>query len=243
MEVCTCWVYAPKRELQLRPEGNRQQFRQQSYVTIWRTVMKTLEQVSETLGSMIKTAKALPGFRFDSNVVNVVQKEIPALINDGRENEAIRRGEELIKSLHAVLGAFVRYSVMPKKLSETETREGRFTQIVRDLDEKERFDEDLIAGLNKKLEELKAAVNTETNGSFDIRIAAYTAMHEAVDKAVDEQKKRDHKRAVLEKASKKAARDKADAEATERNKAHAQSQRQALLQQRKAQATAFSNLL
>lgn len=204
----------------------------------------SLDQVREDLRTLIGQMKSVDGFRIGEAVKENVDR-MALHVEAGRTAEAAEAGLEALEAGRNILGAFLRHSVIDRKPSDDGQpgRDSFFTREIGLRRNDEKFDEDIIAGLEAKHKKLEEVVRTENNGCFTQRIEAYNIAKRALDDADKEQKRRDvvrHQQALHQKRVQNGQK---DAEATVRNQAAAANQRQALLEQRKKDADDIRSFL
>ncbi|HEX5429602.1 MAG TPA: hypothetical protein VFX17_00805 [Patescibacteria group bacterium] len=204
----------------------------------------TIQDAKEQLVTLLGTVKKIESFRIPDTVRTNINMTASHL-EKGDEQNAVRAANEAINGLHAIFGAFIRNAFLDRVVSDNGIEISRKSYFSRQLEEREgeKYDEDLLAGLKSKFNKAVEAVHTETNGTFENRVEAYTMVHDALKAADDEQKKRDRKRAVIAENNRRAMKNQADAEATERNLQHTTNQRQLMLERRKQEADAFRSLI
>jgi hypothetical protein len=204
----------------------------------------SLEQVREDLRTLIGAMKSVDGFRIGEAVKENVDR-MASHIEAGRTAEAAEAGFEALGAGRNILGAFLRHSVIDRKPGDDGQpgKDSFFTREIGLRRDDEKFDEDIIAGLEAKCKNLEEVVRTENNGCFTQRIEAYNITKRALDSSDQEQKRRDTVRHQLSIHQKRVQNGQKDAEATARNQAAAANQRQQLLQQRKKDADDIRSLL
>lgn len=188
------------------------------------TEKKTFESVVGLMREVKAICDQIPAFRIPEEIIKGFSKSA-ALHQVGKSDEGARAGLKLVGHLRGLLAAFIRFSVYPKQMPDGSERKPFFVQQIERLEE-DGYETGIIVGLRAKMEELVQAVKAETDGSFELRIAAYTAMTEALRIAEEEQAKFDRKRLNGGHAIQKPAPDTAMAK------------RMALLDRRKAEADA-----
>ncbi len=201
----------------------------------------SLEQVKEDLRTLIAAMKSVDGFRIREEVAEPV-KQMASFLEVGRTDDAIEAGLDAIEAGRNILGAFLRHSAIDREVNG-EMREGFFTREIGRRRDDEKYDEDVVAGLDAKRKALEEAVRTETGDCFDKRVEAYNTAKRALASADQEQERRDRVRSQQTYRNGKAKKEKADTEATALNRAHAENQRQVLLERRKQEADDIRNLL
>ena len=137
------------------------------------------------MSTLVDVATKLSGFQNDGSYV-VVWRRAAGAFRVGDKEKAVELGLEAINTFRAILGGFLKYSVFSKKMENGEERPGRFVKFIAER-ENDDYQPAIIARLNEHRVTLEAAVKAERNGMFDVRIAAYTAMVEAIDAADAEQ--------------------------------------------------------
>jgi len=143
------------------------------------------------MSTLVDVATKLSGFQNDGSYV-VVWRRAAGAFRVGDKEKAVELGLEAINTFRAILGGFLKYSVFSKKMENGEERPGRFVKFIAER-ENDDYQPAIIARLNEHRVTLEAAVKAERNGMFDVRIAAYTAMVEAIDAADAEQDELDEK--------------------------------------------------
>lgn len=153
----------------------------------------TFDSVVEEMKALKAFADRVEGFRISDSIVGD-WKAAAGLIQAGQEEKAVAAAKKPIEALRAILSAFVRNSVFPKKVPEGQTPPvPHFVSLIGEREE-DNYDEDIVNHLRSKLRELETAVKTETNGSFDLRASAYAEMKAAIFDADQRQKMLDEKR-------------------------------------------------
>lgn len=146
---------------------------------------QSFDQVVVQVEELKATCLRIDEFKFDP-VVTDGWKNATDLLASGREQEAVRAGVKTFEMLRGFLAGYIRGSVVKKHTEEP----GYFVNVVEEI-ERCGYDDDIVDGLREKLNELKAAVKAETNGSFDQRITAYVALDTAIKAADKEQERRE----------------------------------------------------
>jgi len=196
--------------------------------------------VMDDMRQMKAVISQIPVFRVHPDVRDEWRRAAD-LLEKGSEEEAVSVGADAVKSIRNMLGAFLRSSVIGKAIGDVR-QPGHFQKLVDERDA-DNYDEDVVGSLRKKLSDLEEAVRAETNGTFEQRVAAYTAMSQAIESADQEQKKRDEKRRVQAAADKKAAKvAKEESTRVANRQAALAQQRQAEEQRRQVAADARSIL-
>lgn len=204
----------------------------------------SLDQVREDLRGLIGHMKSVDGFRIGEAVkenVNQMAKHVEA----GGTAEAVEAGLEALEAGRNILGAFLRHSVIDRKPGDDGQpgKDSFFTREIGLRRDDEKFDEDIIAGLEAKRKNLEEVVRTENNSCFTQRIEAYNIAKRSLDDADREQKRRDIVRRQQALHQKRVQNGQKDAETMARNQAAAANQRQQLLEQRKKDADDIRSLL
>lgn len=163
-------------------------------MTISTKITEMTAQIQELWGFM-KSAKE---FRISPKLSEGV-RVVSQLVKDGKNDDAVKNGAEVLRAGRAILGAFIRNSVVDQEATETSTFQmARFTKEIRRraFDDDGPYDDDIIAKLEKKKEELLVMVRGgEFGPNFTERIRAYNAMVDALVKADEDQKRLDRTRA------------------------------------------------
>ncbi len=201
----------------------------------------SIDEAKEQVRNLVSAMKMVEGFRIPESV-EVGVKKMASHIESGENFQAVGAAREVLNAGQAILGAFIRFSVVDRKAEGQPDRVAMFSREIAVRNE-EGYDEDILGGLETKRKALEEAVRSELNGTFVSRVEAYNMLKKAVDAADLEQKRRDRVRQVREVASRKSQKVTKDADATALNKAVAQTQREALLAKRREEAEELRNLL
>ena len=135
----------------------------------------------------------IEGFRVSDAIIGD-WKHAASLVEAGKEALAVEVAQKPIEGIRAILSAFIRNSVFAKPVPEGQTSQIPFFARLINERQEDGYDEDIIAGLRKKVEGLAQAVRTETNGTFEQRVSAYVVVKEAIAEADIKQKALDEKR-------------------------------------------------
>lgn len=151
--------------------------------------------VLSTMGALSEVIKKIPYFRVFPDV-KAQWNDATVVYENGDEAAAVRAGLKAIDSLRNIFGAFLRNAIIGKTIGEK--REAGFFENLILKKEAEFYEDDIIAGLRKKLAEAEMAVNGETNGTFEKRIDAYLMIQSSLVVADAQQAQVDKKRVVHE---------------------------------------------
>lgn len=202
----------------------------------------SFDQIKDDLRTLVTQMKTVDGFRIGEPITVQVQA-MASHIEAGKTQEAVAAGREAISAGRNILGAFLRNSVIDRRPEGQPERPAYFTEQIRLRRDDEKYDEDIVAGLESKRKKLEEAVRTETNGTYSARVEAYNTLKKALDDADRMQSQRDNVRRQQDAAAKKQKKRQDDVDATERNKAAAAIQRQQMLASRKQEADDIRNLI
>lgn len=200
--------------------------------------ISTIAELFVVLGDLTKVMRGTKSFKMSSEFkaafVNVAD-----YIEANDERQAVRGGLEVLKMGRGILHAFYRNSVIDKVANGELQKLARFTLDMNERRDVRRYDQDVVAKLEKVRKALEQTVRMETGDFFAERLVAYNTMNEALETADAEQKKRNGVRKERELTARK-TREKA---AEEAGKLAAVAQRDALMQQRKSEAQSLIALV
>lgn len=187
--------------------------------------------------------KSVDGFQI-SEVVKKAVAEMASFVEAGRKTEAVEVGLEAFEAGRNILAAFLRHSVIDR--AETQDQPEKlsfFTQVIGLRRDKEKYDEDIVAGLESKCKKLEEAIRAETNSCFTQRVEAYNVVKRALVSADQEQRRRDRVRSQQTFKNGPGKKQQDTEATTARNQAAAANQRQQLLEKRKKDADDIRSLL
>lgn len=205
--------------------------------------------------SFIAVMKSIVGFEINHVRLLQIHEDIGKLILTGATEEAAAMCGQFVALGRSVVGNFLYNSVVNQIDEAGEiTKEARFHQIVRELEE-DGYGKDLVDRMKKYARELLEAVRIETSWDFTRRVAAYNKMYEVIAEAKEEQGKRDFKRQMemlhgtkavrrAQKAAEAARNGEADNSAeAEASRAAGQRQRDAMIRVRVEEAKSWGEAL
>ncbi len=158
----------------------------------------TFVSTTAEIAILTTAMKTVNGFRMPDAVTNGV-KLMAGFVKDGKTDSAVKAGVETIKAGRAILGAFLRNSVLDQEAKgSASAKTARFNLEIRDRMNHHDgpYDGDIIAQLEKVRGEFVEAMKTEHGPIFTERIKAYNAMNAALRAADDKQKQLDRTRAI-----------------------------------------------
>lgn len=205
-------------------------------------ILVSTDQLKDELRTLIGQMKTVDGFQIGESITVGIQT-MASHVEAGRTNDAVVAGLEAMKAGRNILGAFLRNSVIDRRREGLPEKPSHFTAQIRFRRDDEKYDEDIIDGLESKRKKLEEAVRTENNGTFTVRVEAYNTIKKALNDADLEQKRRDNVRAQRNAVAKKTQKQQQDVEATARNQAVATQQREQMLARRKQEADDIRNLI
>ncbi len=162
--------------------------------------MQNDQPVSQQIKDLMANLKSVEGFRIPDVITEGI-KVAASFLKAGNTNSALKAGLGVLEAGRGVLRAFLRNSAIDQPATDQKpAKTARFTAEVgnRRNHHDGPYDADIVARLEKKHDELKAAIASETGTVFTERIAAYNAMNAALKEADERQQQLDRTRAEVE---------------------------------------------